>query len=205
VCNARRDGLALARTECSVYRGIRRHRESNDAVDDAQQRPDAFSDAVVATQSRRKGLVVERPDGPHDVEPCRHFAAVAQRAVHRRADVLSSASIGEHPRTLEERRLMTDMLIVQTGQLSDPITMLVLVEAINRPDHGHTVAPARSGVTPGCGARGDIRRSSRPKRSTCCISRAVRRMSGGIRCASIREPTSDPRAVGQLLGALRTR
>jgi hypothetical protein len=54
--------------------------------------------------------------------------------------VLCSPGSSEHPRALAERRLMTDVLIVETGQLCDPVTVLVLMEAIDRSDHGHTVA-----------------------------------------------------------------
>jgi hypothetical protein len=42
------------------------------------------------------------------------------------------SSLGRHPRPLDERRPMADVLLMTTGQLSNPVPLLVLMVADDR-------------------------------------------------------------------------
>ncbi len=60
--------------------------------------------------------------------------AIAVRALDRGADPRGAAVLGEDPRTVEERRAMTDVLGVAARQLGDPVAGVVLVEPDDRAD-----------------------------------------------------------------------
>jgi hypothetical protein len=63
-------------------------------------------------------------------------ALVAEETVERRADSLLTPLRLEHPRLGEERRPVADVLPMAAGELGDPLALVVLVEADDRPLHG---------------------------------------------------------------------
>jgi len=63
-------------------------------------------------------------------------ALVAEAAVERRADSSLAPARLEHPRLGEERRPVAHMLLMAADELGDPLALVVLVEADDRPLHG---------------------------------------------------------------------
>jgi len=68
-------------------------------------------------------------------EAGRLAALVAEATLERRADPLPAALLFEHPRLREERRPVPYVPLVAAGELGDPLALLVLVEADDRPLH----------------------------------------------------------------------
>ena len=80
--------------------------------------------------------------GADEVGEARGLAAlVAQAAVERRPDPLVPALGVEHPGLGEERRPVAHVPLVAAVELGDPLALLVLTEAEDRPLHG-SVLPA---------------------------------------------------------------
>lgn len=57
---------------------------------------------------------------------------VAFLAIQIGTHILIASGDGEHPRTIRERRLMPDVLSMTTGQIGDPVTILILVISDDR-------------------------------------------------------------------------
>lgn len=49
------------------------------------------------------------------------------------AEMLCSTSVGQHPWTGDQRRLVTNMLVVATFQLGDPVVLLIAMVADDPP------------------------------------------------------------------------
>lgn len=93
---------------------------------------------------RRRAGDIWRADGDPGASR-RHvvgrLAPIAPRAVEGGADA-GRPSLGVHdPRTDLERRAVTDVLAVPTGQNGDPFAVLVGMERGDRPLHADRVAP----------------------------------------------------------------
>jgi hypothetical protein len=79
------------------------------------------------------------------VREARRLAAlVAEAAVERRPDPLAAALGLEHPPLREERRPVAHMPLVAAGELRDPLALVVLVEADDRPLHRRSSYPQTS-------------------------------------------------------------
>jgi hypothetical protein len=72
-------------------------------------------------------------------EAGRLAALVAEAAVDRRADPLAAALRLEHPRLREERRPVPHVALVAAPELGDPLALVVVVEADDRPLHTDVV------------------------------------------------------------------
>jgi hypothetical protein len=64
-----------------------------------------------------------------------HLGAIAQRAVDRAPLVLSTADCVENPRTDLERWTMAEMLVMATGDLTNPVAEVILVVSGDCPFH----------------------------------------------------------------------
>ena len=71
-----------------------------------------------------------------------HLGAIAQRAVDRAPLVLSTADCVENPRTDLERWTMSEMLVMATGELTNPVAEVILVVSADRPFH--LIQPTRN-------------------------------------------------------------
>jgi hypothetical protein len=71
-----------------------------------------------------------------------HLGAIAQRAVNRAPLVLSTADCVENPRTDLERWTMSEMLVMATGELTNPVAEVILVVSADRPFH--LIQPTRN-------------------------------------------------------------
>jgi hypothetical protein len=65
----------------------------------------------------------------------RELGAIAERAGEWHADPPCPTLLIQHPGSILERGMVTDMLVVTAGELSDPVMALVLVVARDRPVH----------------------------------------------------------------------
>jgi hypothetical protein len=87
---------------------------------------------VITPETSGHRPCVERASGADDVQPVRELGSVTQRAVQFGADSALAAGGRRHPRAVEERRAVPDMLAVQAFQLRDPVAVGILVEAGDR-------------------------------------------------------------------------
>src|SRR6185295_6548309 len=108
-----------------------------------QAPPGPLRNPVTVAQTGREGVGVERPGCPGKVEPFGQLSPVAERTVERRADLSRPLGLVQYPWPLLERRLMPDMLVVETRQLSHPVTSLVLMEPDDRSSHPLSLPDSR--------------------------------------------------------------
>jgi hypothetical protein len=71
-------------------------------------------------------------------EASRLAALVAEAALEPRPDSLVAALRVEHPHLRKERRPVAHVLAVTASELGDPLALIVLVEADDRPLHGRS-------------------------------------------------------------------
>lgn len=102
---------------------------------------------MIATQRLRNGADVARAptlandEGP-DNQALGHLTALAQRAVDRHIEALAPSAAVEHPGAVRERRAVADVLVVETGELRDPVAFVVAVEANDARNHRPIVVGA---------------------------------------------------------------
>jgi hypothetical protein len=127
--------LEIAGSEAPPDRRRRRQLEASGAGEDGDHSPRAGGDLVLALQRGGQRVLIEGPRGADELEAIGKLGTVTERALEGQADVLTAAVGGLHPRTVPERRAVPDVLSVQARQLGDPVAVVVLVEAVDRPEH----------------------------------------------------------------------
>lgn len=66
----------------------------------------------------------------------RHFQAITTATVQFKTQLIPAPGLGYHPGTIEERRLVTDMLTMTAIQVSDPVAEFILMVTANGPFQG---------------------------------------------------------------------
>src|SRR5215212_7313903 len=90
---------------------------------------------MVPSQPRWKCLLVERASRPQDVQTVGNLRPIARRAGDLRPDTTRSSGLGEEPPMVAERRLVADVLAMQTRQVGDPFTSVVQTETDDSTQH----------------------------------------------------------------------
>jgi hypothetical protein len=108
----RRDRLLVPGGQAHIEGNIGRHLESHAAADHAQPCPHAVRDPVIGSQPERERILVEWSSRSQDPETVGQLGPVAEGAGEFRSDMRGSSRVGEHPWTITEWRLVSDVLTV---------------------------------------------------------------------------------------------
>jgi hypothetical protein len=141
--STRREWLLLAGGEVCGDRRVGCKLNEDSALEDAYQAPCAFGHAVIAPERRRQCFGVKRARRARHHKSIRELGAVAERTVDVRVEMRGASLFGGRPRPVSERRLVTDVLVVEAGQLGDPITLVVLMKADDGSPHAESSVTAR--------------------------------------------------------------
>lgn len=133
-------GDRLVRIGFEVYRGgisyvLGFELEIRRTVMDHESTPLPGGGAVGVAQGVWNRVLVPWTDSPQNAQAFGELIVVAKGAVEGRTDVTGSPGGVEHPGPLPERRLVPNVLVVEAGQLRDPVTIAIGVEPVNGADH----------------------------------------------------------------------
>lgn len=123
-----RDWLSLPGVEVMLDRHVGADPEADGALQNSQTTPGAGREPVPSPQAGWQGGLVERPGRAFDDQPRGQLGAVAPRAIKLGPETFCPPGLGEHPGAILERRLMADVLSMQTVKLGDPVTLVVPLE-----------------------------------------------------------------------------
>jgi hypothetical protein len=83
---------------------------------------------MVASQTSGQRRLVKRSHGSNDHEPGRELSPVAEWAVEHRADVLGASYRGIYPWARQQRRAVSNVLMMMASKLGYPVADVVLPE-----------------------------------------------------------------------------
>jgi hypothetical protein len=132
VGHARGDRLTSPLLEQGVEGRVRLQTKPDGPFEHTKKSPRPVSDLMRALQPGGERLVVERPRGSDHAQAGGELGPVAEGTLDVRPDPLPPSVLRQDPRPVDERRTVPDVLLVQAGELGDPVPSLVLVKAGDR-------------------------------------------------------------------------
>lgn len=135
VGDRRRDRLFVPNAELDVDRRLGGHDQSDRTLDDPKASPCALGDPMARPKRRRNAVLVEWSRGSDDVQAGGQLSPITEGAVQVRPDSSRPAILRQHPGTIPERGAVTNMLAVETGQVSHPVGVVILIEGVDPAKH----------------------------------------------------------------------
>jgi len=141
--DVRRNGLGRVAPKLDVERWFGRGGKSQLPVVYNDAAPGAPGDSMGVKQTRRHGVLIPFRAGTDKAEAVGQFGSVTKRTVERCPEPVVAPLVLLDPRSELEWRSVTDVLVVATGELGDPVALVVWVIASDGTLHKPSVAGIR--------------------------------------------------------------
>jgi hypothetical protein len=111
------------------------HRKLKVTVVDVESPPDTGAEAVRSTQASRKAVLIPLRTCTHHSQVGGGFGSVAECALEGLTKAAGASCWALHPRPFLEWGAMSYVLVMPARELGDPVALVVLVVASDRPLH----------------------------------------------------------------------
>jgi hypothetical protein len=129
------DNLLRSSEEFELQGRLTGHRKLKVTVMDVDSPPGAVAEAVRSTQTSRKAVLIPLRTCTHDSQVGGELGSVAEWALEGLTESTGASCWALHPGPFLERGAMSYVLVMAARELGDPVAVVVLVVASDRPLH----------------------------------------------------------------------
>jgi hypothetical protein len=129
------DRLLLSSDEFALQGRLTCHRKLKAPLVDVDSAPGAVAEAVRSTETSRKAVLIPLWTCSHKAQVGGELGPIAKWTIERTAESSRASRCALHPWPLLERGSMSYVLVMLARELGDPVALVVLVVAGDRPLH----------------------------------------------------------------------